>query len=124
MYHTFKDKEVKAPKGWQFSGDPSFLNLSNSDFNVYFMIVNTRVRAGMRSGIPLQEKKNEWEIEEHHGQTGVKINYGKKLSEKEAKEIAVKLAKNLNKEGFMGKLKWVVVTAILAGLVSFIVSKL
>ena len=126
MYHTFKDKEVKAPKGWQFSGDPSFLNLSNSDFNVYFMIVNTRVRAGMRSGIPLQEKKNEWEIEEHHGQTGVTIRHGQKLSNKEAKEIAVKLAKNLNKEGFMGKIKWIVVPALLGvllgALATFIVS--
>ena len=37
MYHTVKDKEVKLPKGWQFSGDPSFLNLSNNDFNIYFM---------------------------------------------------------------------------------------
>ena len=126
MYHTFKKKniEIKLPKGWQFSGDPSLLNLSNSDFNVYFMIVNTRVRADMRSGILLEEKKNEWEIEEHHGQTGVTIRHGQKLTNKEAKEIAVKRAKNLNKERFMGKLKWVVVTAILAGLVSFISSKL
>ena len=124
MYHTLKDKEVKLPKGWQFSGDPSFLNLSNSDFNVYFMIVNTRVRGFFQTGIGLPKEKKEWEIEEHHGQTEIKINLGKGLSNKEAEEIAVKLAKNLNKERFMGKLKWVVVTAILAGLVSFIFSKL
>ena len=130
MYHTFKnkDKEVKPPKGWQFSGDPSFLNLSNSDFNVYFMVVNRRVRVAMRSGIPLEEKKNEWEVEEHHGPTEVKIKCGEKLTNKEAKEIAVKLAKNLNKERVMGKIKWIIVpvllAALLGGLVTFIVSKL
>ena len=122
MYHTLKDKEVKLPKGWRFSGDPSFLNLSNGDFNVYFMIVNTRVRGAMRSGILLSEKKNEWEIEEHHGQTGVKITVERNLTNREGKEIAVKLAKNLNKERFMDKIKWIVVPALLGGLVTFIVS--
>ena len=124
MYHTVKDKEVKPPKGWQFSGDPSFLNLSNSDFNVYFMIVNTRVRGFFRTGIGLPKEKKEWEIEEHHGQTEIKINRGKELTEKEAKEIAVKLAKNFSKKKFMREFIVIVVTAILAGLASFIVSKL
>ena len=128
MYYTLKnkDKEVKPPKGWQFSGDPSFLNLANGDFNVYFMVVNTRVRGAMRSGILLEEKKNEWEVEEHHGQTGVRIQHKRELSEKEAKEIAVKLAKNLNKEQLMGKIKWIIVpvllAALLGGLATFIVS--
>ena len=112
------------PKGWQFSGDPNFLDLSNSDFNVYFMIVNTRVSGVFRTGIPIPKEKNEWEIEEHHGQTGIKINHGKELTEKEAKEIAVKLARNLNKKRFMGDFIKIVVTAVLAGLASFIVSKL
>ena len=26
------------PKGWQFSGEPSSLTLSNSNFDVYFLI--------------------------------------------------------------------------------------
>ena len=112
MYHTLKNKEVKPPKGWQFSGDPSFLNLSNSDFNVYFMVVNARVKGFAITGIPIDKEKNEWEIEEHHGQTGVKINHGRDLSNREAKEIAVKLAKNLNKEQFMGKIKWIIVPVL------------
>ena len=124
MYHTVKDKEVKPPKGWQFSGDPSLLNLSNSDFNAYFMIVNTRVRGFALTGIALPEGEKDWEIEEYHGQTGVKINRGKELTEKEAKEIAVKLAKKLSKKKFMREFIVIVVTAILAGLASFIVSKL
>lgn len=126
MYHTFKnkDKEVKPPKGWQFSGDPNFLNLSNSDFNVYFMIVNIRVRLFGQTGFLAEKDQNEWEIEEHHGPTEVKIKHGQKLTNKEAKEIAVKLAKNLSRKRFMGEFVKIVVTAILAGLASFIVSKL
>lgn len=118
MYHTFKnkDKEVKPPKGWQFSGDPSFLNLSNSDFNVYFMIINTEVRIYVQTRRTLSTDLNEWEIEERHGQTGVTIRHGQKLSNKEAKEIAVKLAKTLNKERFMGKFKWIVGAALLGAL--------
>ena len=115
MYHTFKnkDKEVKPPKGWQFSGDPSFLNLSNSDFNVYFMIINTGVKMAVRTGYVSSKSMDNWEIEEHHGQTEIKINIGKELSNKEAKEIAVKLAKSLNKKRFMGKIKWIVVPVLL-----------
>ena len=126
MYYTVKEKEVKPPKGWQFSGDPSFLNLSNSDFNVYFMIVNTRVRMAMQTGFLPEKNKNEWEVEEHHGQTGVKIKQGRELTEREAKEIAVKLAEDHEKERFMGKLKWIIVSVLLGvllgGLVTFIVS--
>lgn len=126
MYHTVKDKEVKPPKGWQFSGDPSFLNLSNSDFNVYFMVVNTRVRMFFQTGLALSEEKNQWEVEEYHGQTGVQIKHERDLSEEEAKEIAVKLAKNLNKEQFMGRFKWVIVPVLLGvllgALATFIVS--
>ena len=115
MYHTFKnkDKEIKPPKGWQFSGDPSFLNLSNSDFNVYFMIINTGVKMAVRTGYVSSKSMDNWEIEEHHGQTEIKINIGKELSNKEAKEIAVKLAKSLNKKRFMGKIKWIVVPVLL-----------
>ena len=122
MYHTVKDKEVKAPKGWQFSGEPSFLTLSNSNFNVYFMIVNTRVRGAVQTGFLVRENKNEWEVEEYHGQTAVKIKRGRKLTNIEAKEIAVKLAKIHNKEKFMDKIKWVVVPVLLGGLATFIVS--
>ena len=98
MYHTVKDKEVKPPKGWQFSGDPSFLNLSNSDFNVYFMIINTEVKIYVQTGRTLSKDLDEWEVEERHGQTGVTIKHRQKLTEKEAKEIAVKSAKNLSKK--------------------------
>ena len=122
MYHTFKNKEVKPPKGWQFSGDPSSLNLSNSDFNVYFMVVNTRVRMFFQTGLALSKEKNEWEVEEHHGQTGVKIKHGQDLSNKEAKEIAVKLAKNLNKEQLMGKIKWIIVPVLLGALLGALVT--
>ena len=124
MYHILKnkDKEIKPPKGWQFSGDPSFLNLSNSDFNVYFMIVNTRVRGAMQTGFLAEENKNEWEVEEHHGQTGVKIKQGRKLTEREAKEIAVKSAKDHNRERFMDKFKWVVVPVLLGALLGALVT--
>ena len=126
MYHTVKDKEVKPPKGWQFSGDPSFLNLSNSDFNVYFIIINTEVKIYLRTGRTLSKDLNEWEVEEHHGQTRVTIKRGEKLTEKKAKEIAVELAKTLNKERFMGKFKWIIVPVLLGGLLgglaTFIVS--
>ena len=124
MYHTLKDKEVKPPKGWRFSGDPSFLNLSNNDFNIYFLIINTGVKMAARTGYVSSKSMDNWEIEEHHGQTEIKINLGKELSNKEAKEIAVKLAKNLNKKRFMREFIKIVVTAILAGLASYIVSKL
>lgn len=131
MYHSLKvkrvelPKEVKPPKGWRFSGDPSFLNLSNSDFSAYFLIVNTRVRIASQTGIPLSREKNdEWEVEERYGQIEVKIVHGSKLSNREAKELAVKLAKNLNKERFVYTLTWVTVAALLAGLVSFFLSKL
>lgn len=126
MYHTFKnkDKEVKSPKGWQFSGDPSFLKLANSDFSVYFHIVDAWVRTAARTGYVSKKKMNKWEVDEHHGQTGLQINHARGLSDKEAKELAVKLAKNLNKKRFMREFIVIVVTAILAGLASFIVSKL
>lgn len=116
MYYTLKNKEVKPPKGWQFSGDPSFLKLTNSAFNVYFMVVNERVRGFFQTGIALSKGKNEWEVEEHHGQTGVKINHGRDLSNREAKEIAVKLAKILNKERLMDKFKWIIVPVLLGAL--------
>ena len=109
MYHTVKDKEVKPPKGWHFSGDPSFLKLTNSDFNVYFMVVNTRVRMFFQHGRGFPKEKNEWEVEEHQGPTGVTIKHGEKLINKKAKEIAVKLARDLNKKTFMDKIKWVIV---------------
>ena len=129
MYHTLKnkDKEVKPPKGWQFSGDSSFLKLTNSDFSVYFMVVNSRVRVAVQTGFLPTKKKDEWEVEEHHGQTEVKINHGKDLTEKEAKEIAVELAKTLNKERVMDKFKWIIVPvllgALLGALVTFILGK-
>ncbi len=126
MYYTLKVKEIKPPKGWQFSGDPSFLNLSNNDFNVYFRIINSSVRISMRTGVALSDNENEWkwEVTEHHGQTGVQIQRGRQLSNKEAKEIAVKLAKNLSKKKFIREFVVIVVTAILAGVASYIVSKL
>ena len=98
MYHTLKNKKVKPPKGWRFSGDPSFLNFFNSDFNIYFMVVNRRVRGAVQTGYLLPKDKNEWELEEHHGQTGVKIKIGQNLTNREAKQIAMKLAKDLNKK--------------------------
>ena len=128
MYHTFKnkekDKEVKPPKGWHFSGDPSFLKLANSEFSVYFYIVNTRVKIAARTGYLPEKSMNEWEVEEHHGQTGIKINHASGLSDKEVKEFAVKLARNLSRKKFRREAIVIVVTAILAGLASFIVSKL
>ncbi|MDE0085659.1 MAG: hypothetical protein OXU23_08125 [Candidatus Poribacteria bacterium] len=131
MYHTLKvknvesQKKVKPPKGWQFSGDPSFLNLTNNDFNTYFRISNTRIKGFALTGIAVPKNgANKWEVEEIHGQTGIKIEHGTELSNKEAKELAVKLAKNLNKTKFMHTLNWVVVAALLAGLVSFILSKI
>ena len=80
----------------------------------------------MQTGFLPEKNKNAWEVEEHHGQTGVKIKQGRKLTEREAKEIAVKLAKDHEKERFMGKLKWIIVPVLLGvllgGLVTFIVS--
>ena len=128
MYHTVKDKEVKPPKGWHFSGDPSFLKLTNSDFSVYFHIVNNWVRMAARTGYVSEENTNDWEVEEYQGQTGIQINHARRLSNKEAKEFAVKLAKNLNRDRFMGRLKWVIVPvllgALLGGLATHIISKL
>lgn len=128
MYHTFKnkekDKEVKPPKGWHFSGEPSFLKLVNSDFSVYFYIVNKGEKMAAQTGYVSEKSMEKWEIEEHHGQTGIKINHGSGLSNKEAKEKAVKMAKNLSRKRFMREAIVIVVTAILAGLASFIVSKL
>ena len=124
MYHGLKNKEVKPPKGWHFSGDPSFLNLANNDFNIYFLIINTEVKIYRQTGRTVSTDMDEWEVEERHGQTGVTIKRGQKLTSKEAKEIAVKLAKNLNKKRFMSEFIKIVVTAVLAGLASFIVSKL
>ena len=117
MYHTFKnkekDKEVKPPKGWHFSGDPSFLKLANSDFSVYFHIVNTGDKLALRTGVIAEKSMKKWEVEEYHGQTGIKINHARRLSDKEAKKFAVKLAKNLNKERFMDKIKWIIVPVLL-----------
>lgn len=125
MYHTLKVKDVKPPKGWQFSGDPSFLNLTNSNFNIFFRVVNTRIEGFALTRIPSRQKElKEWKVEECHGQIGIKIQHGTKLSNKEAKELAVKLARNLNRTKFMDTLIWVIVAALLAGLVSFILSKL
>lgn len=76
-----------------------------------------------RIGYVSEKSMENWEIEEHHGQTGIKISHGQKLSEKEAKKIAVKLAKNLSRKKFMREAIVVVVTAFLAGLASFIVAK-
>ena len=80
----------------------------------------------VQTGFLVKENKNEWEVEEHHGQTEVKIKHGRKLTNKEAKEIAVELAKTLNKERFMGKFKWIVgaalLGALLGGLTTLIVS--
>ena len=129
MYHSIKnkDKEVKMPKGWQFSGDPSSLTLSNSDFDVYFLIFFYRTPKPTARSLSLSAIfMDKWKVEEHHGQTGIKIKRGEELSNKEAKEIAMKLAKNLNKERFMDKFKWVIVPVLLGvllgGLVTFIVS--
>ena len=128
MYHTLKnkDKEVKIPKGWQFSGDSSSLTFSNSDFDVYFLIIHRTPKPTGRSLSLSAIYMDKWEVEEHHGQTGVTIKHGRKLTNKEAKEIAVKLANNLNKEQLMGKIKWIIVpvllAALLGGLVTFIVS--
>ena len=126
MYHTFKnkDKEVKPPKGWQFSGEPSSLTLSNKDFDVYFLITYRTSKPTGRSLSLSAIYMDKWEVEEHRGQTGIKIKHGLDLSNKEAKEIAVKLAKNLSRKRFMREFIVIVVTAILAGLASFIVSKL
>ena len=124
MYHGLKNKEVKPPKGWHFSGDPSFLNLANNDFNIYFLIINTEVKIYRLTGRDSPKEKDKWEIEEHHGHTGIRIKHEEGLSNRKAKEIAVKLAKNLNKKRFMSEFIKIVVTAVLAGLASFIVSKL
>ena len=117
MYHTLKakpSKEVKIPKGWQFSGDLRFLTLSNNDFDVYFRIIHRTRKTTGRNSLSLSELyMDKWEIEEHHGQTGIIINHGQGLLNKEAKEIAVKLAKSLNKKRFMGKIKWIVVPVLL-----------
>lgn len=79
----------------------------------------------MLTGVPIpNDGLDEWEVEECHGQTGIKIEQGTKLSNKEAKELAMKLAKNLNKRRFMETLNWVIAAALLAGLFSYILSKL
>ena len=130
MYHTLKakpSKEVKIPKGWQFSGELRSLTLSNNDFDVYFLIIHRTRKTTGRNSLSLSELyMDKWEIEEHHGQTGIIINHGQGLLNKEAKEIAVKLATNLNKKRFMDKFKWIVVPALLGallgGLATFIVS--
>lgn len=57
MYYALKKKEVKPPKGWQFSGDPSLLNLSNSDFNIFFMVVSTRIRVFIQTGYTSSKEK-------------------------------------------------------------------
>ena len=134
MYHTLKTKSVKSPKkvkgvkppkGWQFSGDSSFLNLTNSNFNIFFRVVNTRIEAFAITRISTrQEELNEWKVEECHGQTGIKIQHRTQLSNKEAKELAVKLAKNLNRTKFIETLMWVIVAALLAALFSLVLPKL
>ena len=125
MYHTLKVKDVKPPKGWRFSGDPSFLNLTNNNFNIFFRVVNTRIEGFVLTRIPSrQEELNEWKVEECHGQIGIKIEHGTKLTNKEAKELAVKLARNLNRTKFMNTLIWVTVAALLASLFSLILPKL
>ena len=114
------------PKGWQFSGEPSFLTLSNNDFDVYFLITYRTPKSTGRSLSLSAIYMDKWEVEEHQGQTGIRIKHGQDLSNKEAKEIAVKLAKTLNKERFMDKIKWIIVPVLLGvllgGLVTFIVS--
>ena len=124
MYHTFKnkDKEVKPPKGWQFSGERCLLILSNNDSNIYFRAINTSVEGFRITGIATEIDEGNWEVIEYHAQTGIRIEHGRELSNKEAKELAVKLAKTLNKERFMGKFKWIVGAALLGALATLIVS--
>ncbi len=125
MYHTLKVKDVKPPKGGQFSGDPSFLNLTNNKFNIFFRVVNTRIEGFRATGISSHQKElNEWKVEECHGQIGIKIQHETKLSNKEAKELAVKLARDLNRTKFRDTLIWVIVAALLAALFSLILPKL
>ncbi len=113
MYHSLKRKEIKPPRGWQFSGERCLLILSNNNSNIYFRVINTSVEGYRITGIPTEIDEDNWEVIEYHAQTGIRINRGRALSNKEAKELAVKLAKNLNTTKFRNKLFWVAVGAFL-----------
>ena len=124
MYHSLKKKEVKLPKGWQFSGDPSFLHLSNRNCKTYFVITNKRVAAYFRSGILLDEKTNEWGIDEFSRETNFSINRGTELTEIESKEIAIKLAREINRSQFYSRFFWILITGlvgVLLGAISTII---
>jgi hypothetical protein len=124
MYHTKKVKDVKPPKGWQFSGDPSFLKLTNHNYDILFRVVNIRIEAAVVTGIHSRpEGSNEWKVEECHGQTGIKIQRETNLSNNEAKELAVKLARDLNRNKFWDTLIWVIMAALLAAVFSLILQK-
>ena len=113
MYHTLKVKDVKPPKGWQFSGERYLLILSNNDSNIYFRVINTSVEGFRITGIATEIDEDNWKVIEYRGQTGIRIERGRSLSNKEAKELAVKSAKNLNTTKFRNKLFWVAVGAFL-----------
>ena len=130
MYHTIKEKnteilkDVKPPKGWEFSGDPSLLTLSSSKFDTYFCVINIRVMGYFQIGIEAEKNDFEWEVEERSGKTGIAKKRGTKLSNKDAKELAVKLAKEVNKAKFWDTFVWIIVAALLAGIFSYLFSKL
>ena len=75
MYHSFKKKDIKAPKGWLFfgkSGD-GVICLKKSNCNHYFKIINERIEAFVNygKGLTPDKKPNQWRIEEHSTDLGI-----------------------------------------------------
>ena len=127
MYHTLKNtlknKELRTPKGWIFSGDTSFLRLTNSNFKTFFMVVNKRMEFVIKFNPSLmpKEKYNEWKVEECYKDSSIVINLGDDLSEIECKNIAIKQARRINRSSFSNKLLWIIISVILGAIGSLII---
>ena len=128
MYHTIKNtianKKLKPPKGWQFSGDPSLLRLTKSDYNNYFMIVNKRVEVGLRINPSLMpdKKDNEWRLDECYKNSNFVVTLRDDMTEVECKEFAIKQARKIDRSKFRSRFIWVFIGALLGVIGSAIVT--
>ena len=120
MYHSIKNtsenKKLKPPKGWRFSGDPSFLTLTKSNYDTYFMVINRRIDIGMRVHARLmpEETENEWRLEERSkNSSSLIVKISDNLTEIECKKLAIKHARNINRSAVSQKLLWIFIGVLL-----------
>ena len=120
MYHSIKNtskvKKLKLPKGWKLSGDPSFLELSKSNFDTYFTMINTRIERSQiaTAGLIDQKTEYEWRLDERSkNSNSLKIELSNNLTETQCKKLAIKHARNINRSTIFKTLFWILVGVFL-----------